>query len=245
VIGITLYNGWAPQFAPSLQISAGPNLVILKNEVTLKRGNGNNEPLVIAGFLSAFIQQSNSSASAPNTLFVKIATYSHMPVINPALPTGEDTDTRITISGISGIHSEATLQMPVTQVPRQHANQIVAYPVFGKYAVWNATQRTLMISLAQQLEANTIYNFSLSILNSATGQVAPALRVSCHEIGMRPVLMTQGAGNFAPLLIAGFIHKGVGQSSRSTPTKITKSSYIVILHCTYMRWLRLVGSIKL
>ena len=217
VMGVTIRNGDAPQFAPRLQIATGPGLIILENERTLERAAGNSAPLLIAGFTTAFVRQTNASASAYNELHIKIASYSDLPVINPALLPSEIV-TQITISGLAGIRSASSSQLPVLETFGDNAQQVNSTQkanntFFSSDAVWNTTQGTLILTIISRLDANTTYELIVPVLNSFTGQLSPTIRISCHEIGIYPVSVSKGPGNTAPLLIGGFVHKGIGQSS--------------------------------
>jgi len=112
VLGVTIRNGDTPQFAPPLQIAAGPDLIIQRNEATLRRATGNEAPLLIAGFLTTLIQQSNASAGASNVLVVEIELNCLLPVVNPALFPPVN-GSRITISGLFGVRTASTSQMPI------------------------------------------------------------------------------------------------------------------------------------
>jgi hypothetical protein len=212
VLGVTVRNRDKPQFAPRLQIATGPELIIVQNEGSLQRAVGNSAPLLIAGFTIAFLRQTNASASAYNELHVKIASYSHMPVVNPVLRLyPHESVTRITLSGLAGVRSASSSTMPLLEPFVNKMRGINTF--FNSTADWNATENELIISIVTHLNANTTYEIIIPILNSFTGQLSPPIRISCRELGINPVPVIKGSANAAPLLIAGFIHKGVGQSS--------------------------------
>ena len=210
VMGVTVRNRDKPQFAPRLQIATGPELIILQNEGSLQRAVGNSAPLLIAGFTIAFIRQTNASASGYNELHVKFASYSQLPVVNPVVyPPGSET--RITLSGLNGVRSASSSTMPLLE---PFINKMRGIDTFFKStADWNATENRLIITIVTHLNADTTYEIIIPILNSFTGQLSPPIRISCRELGINSVPVTKGSANAAPLLIAGFIHKGVGQSS--------------------------------
>ena len=198
VIEFNLTNPLRGQLSPNVGIAAYKEdiLPIWRREL-MSKASGNGAPLLVAAFSTKHISQSTVSASSTNTITMTIEMYSALLLHEAAT---------ISISGILGSTT------PSGTVTVHSPNGTSFTSVFGTSAVWHQGNGSLILTLISDSAEGETYIFSFDVMNPSDGRNATVVDIvstgtqsSLHRMDSLP-------GNLAPMLVADFFTKSVGQS---------------------------------
>eukprot|EP00960_Hanusia_phi_P057874 763692-Hanusia_phi.AAC.1 len=189
-LSIKVINPQRAQVSPVVQISSSGILITITE---MSRGLGNAAPLLIAGFQNLLVSQSTPSVFAKNTL-----TFSLKPNCEITAPA------QITISALNGI---------IVTNEYWAVSSANSINPFSTTARW-MNGGFLVVSLLQSVLADVWYTFRVDVVNSGVSQDAQSLKIAVTGVvNVTQVNVPQALGNNAPLLIAGFVYKWIGQST--------------------------------
>ena len=179
---------------------------------SVQRAVGDAAPLKIVGWVTKMIAQSTASIGEINTISVTIST-------SGAMRPG----TEIRINGLTGA---TTSSGDIAILCPQHPS------TFRNTGSWNVTTGTLVIRVDFLTAPYTQYAISFDITNPLTGQMSPDIAIAGYYNGvacLRQVMMEKANDNGAPMLVASFWSKKIGQSSVSASSlntiTVTMSMY--------------------
>jgi hypothetical protein len=156
-------------------------------------------PLAVAGFALARIEQSTASASARNRISVRLA-------VHATLSRAERS--ALTISGLVGCRAPPDSTLRIFSEGGGRPGGADAR-VFEQYGAFSPEDGSLTLTLASDLEPHVEYSFYFVVVNAAASQGSPDIAIRSSRPDSPPHLMDKGAGNAAPLLVAGFLRKGI------------------------------------
>jgi hypothetical protein len=197
-LSFTIINNPSGQFSPDIFIEALGSVVIARTSA--QQAAGPASPLAVAGFINKTIGQSNATAGANNTLSLTLAFFVEL-----------GAGSVLTVSGLTGSATPDDMALPVS------ANG----SAFAQSGVWKQVNGTLMLHVVTRVEAGVIYVLSFELTNPGAAQAAPAVSVKAETGSNAFAAKTAwthtvaGAGNAAPLLVAGFTVFNVTQSTPS------------------------------
>ena len=160
---------------------------------------GNMAPLFATGWQIKSIRQSTIATSAINTITISLQ-----------MPAQIFAGSKLIISGLIGSATPSGV-LEVDAKPHE---------VWLKSATWSQFSGRLAFQLTADSEASRIYTLTVSLENSASGQMSPSsILLQTQDSFSREVVprtaMTVPGGIHSPLVIAGFKQKTIWQSSRA------------------------------
>jgi hypothetical protein len=195
---------------PTQQQSPPISIEVRGTEITRVRMDsaaGNSAPLIVAGFTRFSIGQQTPSPAANNTI---TATLALNVIIEPS------SSAVITISGLTGSNSNVS-QLPISVLRSGRASS-----GFGSTAAWDVATGTILLTVRFSIVyPEYFYQVSFVLQNPASGQDSPPVNISCGYFNLAPRAMIPAVGNQAPLLIASFMTKSIGQSTPSASVQNT------------------------
>jgi len=222
-------NADVSQESPNITVKAvGGDFEISPSLV--RKAVGDSSPLKIVGLLQRIIAQSTASIGAINTITVTVSASGAM------LP-----ETEIRIDGLTGTTT------PSGDIEISFAQHPASFRTMGR---WNITTGTVRIWVQEATVQYQPYVFQFNLTNPQTGQPSPNIGIaaykpvsatvpdisegcncsnSINQMILRRELMQKAIGNGAPLLVAGFSTKSIGQSTASASSTnvitVTMSTY--------------------
>eukprot|EP00293_Proteomonas_sulcata_P006566 CAMPEP_0184324904 /NCGR_PEP_ID=MMETSP1049-20130417/137486_1 /TAXON_ID=77928 /ORGANISM="Proteomonas sulcata, Strain CCMP704" /LENGTH=581 /DNA_ID=CAMNT_0026646801 /DNA_START=310 /DNA_END=2055 /DNA_ORIENTATION=+ len=188
-------NPSSGQSAPTISIEAtGPT--VLPDEA-MTSASGTNAPLLVTGFSLNSISQSSATPGAKNEIRVRFATYS---------PLHRSDLSRITISGLKGLTHSHSVQLLANGDHEAEFRR-----AFGSEAAFD--QDTLSLQLLDDTKEGQIYDFSFELQNPSEGREAADVRIGSFGSYASDQSMLSAGGKQAPLVVAGFYAKDIGQST--------------------------------
>lgn len=216
----------------------------------LERGPGNAATLLVNDFLSKEVRQATPSTRGDNVISVKFQTRAALEVgtvlsiaglVGSLTPSGTINITGVVTSedSPSGNSSNATGNVTGNMTGNVTGNatvsEVVLAPVFdsndvfGFTAQWFQASGTLLLLVLQESAAKVDYAFDVTLRNPAAGQRSGDVTVgTTGPVRTTVVQMERAAGNAAPMLVAGFMVKGIGQN---TPNMLAENTLTVTLSC--------------
>jgi len=175
---------------------------------------GTTSPFSTAGFDNTHIEQSSASQSTRNTISVAFSLFAPLLSSVPSL---------VYIQGLRGSNtSSGTLALH----PRMNQNLFAS--VFGLEGEWIREGGTLVLAVVSDAPIGEVFSFSFDLMNPDSGRGSNEVSIYSTERGSASsarYTMAMGSGNAAPLLVADFLEKGIGQStaSQGAPNTLTVS----------------------
>jgi len=197
VIQFNLTNPMIGQSSPMVGIAAYVSELPIWRRMLMHKAAVNGAPLVVAAFSKKRIGQSTVSASSINTITVTMAMYSALTVHESA---------KISISGILGSMT------PSGSVIVNSPNGTLFTSIFGTSAMWRQATGTLVLTVISDSAQDDAYIFSFRVMNPSDGQNATAVDIVSTGTQSSLHRMDTSPGNFAPMLVADFLSRNVGQS---------------------------------
>ena len=192
-----------------IQLLSGENQI--SNSILMDGGTLNSAPMFVIGFETKVISQSSVSALTNNNITIIFAVSGLI-----------DENASITITGLDGFESYSGN----LQVLPWMSNQSL---IFAKYGSWNRTAGRFTVLTTSAIDRSIMYGFVFTLLNPKK-QISKSLPFIEIDIPrLLPVPIDSAQGNSAPLLIAGFVVKTIGQS---TPAASTLNTISITLSCT-------------
>jgi hypothetical protein len=224
-----IQNADVSQESPNITVKAvGGDFDISPSLV--RKAVGDSAPLKIVGLLQRIMAQSTASIGAINTITVTVSASGAM------LP-----ETEIRIDGLTGTTT------PSGDIKISCAQHPATFRTMGK---WNITTGTVRIWVQKATMPYQSYALQFNLTNPQTGQLSPNIGIAAYKpVGataidisedcncsnstdrmiLRRELIQKAIGNRAPLLVAGFSTKGIGQSTASASSTnvitVTMSTY--------------------
>ena len=198
----TIQNSAQGQRSPQVYIEATYPYI---SQTEMNSSLGNQAPLLIAGFITKVIGQSNPSCSVNNTLSVTLANFASL-----------GNESAVTITGLTGSATLNNTGLPINST------------VFTKAAIWTQGNGMLILRLAGRLDVEVPFVFTFVLVNPSTQQSSPSVSIEVHGIEVSRVTMEKGAGNSAPLLVAGFTQFSLGQSTPSQRANNTLTATLAL-----------------
>jgi hypothetical protein len=167
------------------------------------RSYGNEAPMLTADFLVADISQSTPSANASNLISFVFSTRASL-----------IKNTLVSLVGLTG-----SVTVETSLVLTGNATEI-----FGGKGEWNGTAGTLLLQVRNRSIADALYVLDFKLTNPSQGQDSPFVFVETSGtvvIGRTNVM--PAPGNRAPMLVADFLVKKMGQSHASQSVLNTMS----------------------
>ena len=222
-----LRNSPLHQESPSVSIEVGGSIIVMKSEMF--RDSGNKAPMLVAGFPVKEVNQSTPGLGDVNTITVNL-------VSNIMYDVVLDVDQRmfhrqvramtIRITNLRGAATESQTQFPLNLISP------AAQLSLPQTAYWNQTTGVLFITIprGRSIHAGAAMVFSFELLNPLEPQMAPEVNVeadgtvshvevSSYEeatlVTRYPMVVRADLGHDAPLQIAGFCIRWIGQSTVS------------------------------
>ena len=166
---------------------------------------------LVAGFLApAEIFQQTPSAGSLNVLNISN--------IRANLNLPSTFITHITVTGLTGSSTQSSAHLELL-------TDSSSAGIFSSSADWNQESGRLVVALQSgvTIVAGQAYSFRFTLRNSLESQPSPIVIIASNELGQYELI--KGRGNQAPLLIAGFITKDIGQfiAHRKTLNTLTVS----------------------
>ena len=167
------------------------------------RSYGNEAPMLTADFLVADISQSTPSANAPNLISFVFSTRASL--------------IKNTLVSLVGLTGGVTVETSLVLTGN-------ATEIFGGTGEWNRTTGTLLFQVRNRSIADALYVLEFKLTNPPQGQDSPLIFVETSGtvvISRTNVMSTPG--NRAPMLVADFLVKKMGQSHASQSVLNTMS----------------------
>ncbi|EKX44153.1 hypothetical protein GUITHDRAFT_139994 [Guillardia theta CCMP2712] len=207
-IGFSIQNPSVGQFSPSFYIRSIGEYAATAT-LLVGKAQGNNEPLLIAGFQYAQVYQSEQSAGAPNLLIVSFSPYtevvagSQLNLLN--LVGANSSDGVIPLTDDSANSTCVQLGNCALHFTAPKSNM-------SGYGLWTRSPPSLTLQVVSTINQSEIVSFSFTVVNSKNGQRPPSISLSyTGTISSSSFVAATSEGPAAALRIAGFNYSFMSQ----------------------------------